>query len=228
MNGWSNERWAASTGIGFAVLLLVGGLLPGSPKNWDASPAVIQSYLRGEHRELLVAGILFGVAYILFLWFLASFAGLFREAGQGRLATIVYGAGVATIAVGAVSDGLGMALAKVTYTGDPHTVATLYGVQSWLQGRVLWTAAALALATWLAVRRSRVLPGWYGWLTLLAAALFVLGGLALRNGGFFSAADGAMGLISFLAIVVWIGVSSALLVARAGEAETSAPSPTMT
>ena len=227
MSKWSAERWAASTGIGFAVLLLVGGLLPGSPKNWDASPAAIQAYLQGKHRELLVAGILFGLGYILVLWFLASFAGLFREAGQGRLATIVYGAGIATTALGAVSDGLGMSLAKVTYTGDPRTVATLYGAQVWLTGRLFWTLTALALATWLAVRRSNVLPAWYGWLTLLAAALFVLGGLALRNGGFFSI-GGAMGLIAFIATAVWIALSSALLVTRAAEAETPAAAPTFT
>ncbi len=221
MNRWSTERWAASTGIGFAVLLLVGGLLPGSAAKWNASPAEIESYLQGKHRELLLAGILWGVGYVLILWFLASFAGMFRDAGQGRLATVVYGAGVATTAVGAISDGLGMALAKVTYNGDPHTVATLYGVQTWLTGRLFWTLTALALATWLAVRRSKVLPDWYAWLTLLAALLFVLGGLSLRNDGFFSM-SGGMGFIAFLASIVWIALSSILLVQRTGASSPAA------
>lgn len=225
MNGWSAERWAASTGIGFAVLLLVGALLPAPAKAWNASPAEIQSYLQGKHKELLIAGVVFGVAYVLVLWFLASFAGMFREAGQGRLATIIYGAGVATVAIAAVTDGLAMTLAKVTYNGDPRTVATLYGVQSWLQGRVVWTLTALTLAAWLAVRRSKVLPDWYGWLTLLAAVLAVLGGIALRNGGFFSAAGGGMGFISFLGIIVWFAVSSLLLVQRTGATSPAAPSP---
>jgi hypothetical protein len=228
MSKWSADRWAASTGVGFAILLLVGGLLPGNPKKWNASPAEIESYLQGKHRELLLAGILWGVGYVLILWFLASFAGMFREAGQGRLAAIVYGAGIATTVLGAVSDGLGMALAKVTYNGDPHTVATLYGVQTWFTGRLFWTLTALALATWLAVWRSKALPDWYGWLTLLAAVVFTLGGIALRNDGFFSI-GGGMGLVALLASAVWIALSSVLLVQWIGAQESSStPTPSYT
>ena len=102
MSKWSMERWAASTGLGFAVLLIVSGFLPGSPKKWNASSADIQSYLQGKHKEIVIAMILSGIAAILFVWFLASFAGMFREAGQGRLATIMYGAGVATVAIAAI------------------------------------------------------------------------------------------------------------------------------
>src|SRR5438045_9289511 len=120
MNKWSAKREAAASGLGFAILLLVGGFLPGSPKKWNASAADIQSYLQGKHKEILVGGILFGVGYVLFLWFLASFAGFFRDAGQGRLATIMYGAGVAAITIGAVGDGLAIAVAQLTYADDSH------------------------------------------------------------------------------------------------------------
>ena len=224
MNKWSVERWAASTGIGFAILLLVGGLIPGSPKKYNASAADISSYLTHKHKELLIGGILFGVAYVLFLWFLASFAGMFRDAGQGRLATVIYGAGVATVALAAVGDGVGVALAKLVYVDDPKTVQALYGLQSFFYGRLFWTVTALALATVLAVRRSRAMPDWYAWLTLVAAVLFVIAGVALKSHGFFSP-SGAAGFIGFLAIVVWIALSSLLLVQKTGSAApTAAPS----
>src|SRR6266702_7381265 len=113
MNRWTVKRWAASTGIGFGVLLLVGGLISGSPKKYNASAADISSYLQDKHKELLIGGILFGIGYVLFLWFLASFAGMFRDAGQGRLATVIYGAGVAAVTIGAIADGTGVALAKL-------------------------------------------------------------------------------------------------------------------
>lgn len=222
MSKWSTERWAASTGIGFAILLLVGGFLPGSPKKWNASAADIQSYLQGKHKELIVGGIIVGVGYAFFLWFLSSFAGMFREAGQGRLATIVYGAGVATITVGAVGDGIQLGLAKITYTADASTVAAFYGVGSWLYERIFWTAAAVALASWLATKRSKVLPDWYAWLSLLSALLFVLGGIAVQNTGFFSI-TGGMGMISFVTFPIWIGISSLLLVQRMGKAPGAAP-----
>jgi len=217
MNKWSVERWAASTGIGFAVLLLVGGLIPGSPKKYNASAADIQSYLQDKHKEILIGGILFGISYVLFLWFLASFAGMFRDAGQGRLATVIYGAGVATVALAAVGDGTGVALARLTYFTDPKTVQGLYALQSFFYGRLFWTVAALALATVLAVRRSKALPDWYAWLSLVAAVLFVLAGVSLRLKGFLSPGQGTS-FIGFLAIVVWIAVSSALLVQKTGSA----------
>src|SRR5439155_1518589 len=142
-----DEKWAATSGIGFAILLLVGAFLPGNPKKWNASAADIQSYLQGKHKELLVSAVLFGLAYIFFLWFLGSFAGMFRDAGQGRLATIVYGAGVATVTIAAVGDGLQLAMAKITTTADPNTVAAFYGAGTWLYNRIFFTFAALALAS---------------------------------------------------------------------------------
>lgn len=224
MNKWSVERWAASTGVGFAVLLVLGNLLPGAPKKWNASATDIQSYLQGKHKELLIGAILFGVGYILFLWFVASFAGLFRDAGQGRLATIVYGAGAATVAIAALGDGIQVALEKLSYTTAPNTVQALYGVDAWIYGRLFWTVAAMALAAWLAVRRSKVLPDWYAWLTLLAAVVFLLGGISVRSKGFF-AITGGMGFIGFLGLAIWIAVSSLLLVQRVGgESPAAAPS----
>ncbi|MBV8258772.1 MAG: hypothetical protein JO073_13240 [Actinobacteria bacterium] len=222
MNTWSMERWAASTGVGFVILLLVGNLMPGSPAKWNASAIDIQQYLQGKHKELIVGAILLGLGYVLFLWFLSSFAGMFREAGQGRLATIVYGAGVTTVAIAAVCDGLMLALTKITYTADPKTVAAIYGASTWMYSRFFWPAAALALATCLATRRSKVMPDWYAWLSLAGAVLFVIGGISMKNSGFFSI-TGGMGLIGFLAFAVWIAVSSLLLMQRTESAPVARP-----
>jgi hypothetical protein len=213
MNKWSVERWAASTGLGFAILLLVGGFLPGSPEKWNASAADIQSYLQDKHKEILIGGVLLGVGYVLFLWFLASFAGFFRDAGQGRLSTVMYGAGVGALAIGAVGDGLNVALARVTYTSDADTVRTLYGATQFLYGRFAWVAAALALATWLANKRSKAMPDWYTWLTLVAAVLLVLGGLSLKTHGFFSP-TGGMAFVAFIALILWIAISSVGLIKK--------------
>ena len=225
MSKWTVERWAASSGVGFAVLLLVGSFISGQPKKYNASAADIQSFLQDKHKELLIGGVLFGIAYILFLWFLASFAGMLRDAGQGRLATIIYGAGVATVAIAAVGDGVGVALARLTYSSDSKSIQALYGVDAFFYGRLFWTAAALAFATTLAVRRSKALPDWYAWASLLAGVLFVLGGLALKTHGFFSPPPrGGMTFIGFLTIVVWIALSSALLVKKTAPAAPAAAS----
>jgi hypothetical protein len=223
MNKWSMERWAASTGVGFAILLVVGSFLPSNSTKWNDSATAIQSFLQGKHKEIIVAGVIFGVGYVLFLWFLASFAGMLRDAGQGRLATIVYGAGVATVSIAAISDGIQLSLAKITYVADPKTVAAIYGVGSWMYERLFFTAAALALATWLAVRRSKALPDWYAWLSLLGAVVFLVAGAALKNNSFFSF-SGAMGFIGFVSFALWIAISSILLVQRTAEAPAAVPS----
>lgn len=223
---WSNERLAASTGLGFAVLLIVSGFLPGSPKKWNADQMTIEHYLQGKHKEILVSMMLSGLALVAILWFLASFAGMFRDAGQGRLATVMYGAGVATAAIAGVGDALQLGLSKVTETTpDANTIAALYGVSTWLYARIFWPMAALALATWLASRRSKAMPDWYALLSLLAGCVFIISGLSLRDTGFFTI-TGGMGVIGFISIAVWIGISSLLLVQRVG-AEAPAAAPAM-
>ena len=219
------ERWAAMTGLGFAVLLIVSGFLPGSPKKWNASAADIQSYLQGKHKELVVSAMLAGIAYILFLWFLASFAGMFRAEGEGRLATVIYGAGVATIGIAAIGDGIQLGLAKVTFTAvDPTIVAAMYGVGTWLYARIFWTMAALGLAAWLATSRTKAMPDWYSWLSMLGVVIWLVSGFSLRDTGFFSI-TGGMGVIGFISIAVWVGISSLLLAQRTAEMPAAQASP---
>ena len=218
------ERMAAYSGLVFAILLLCSGFLPGTPAKWYASAADIQSYLQGRHKEILAGMVLSGIAYIFLLWFVATFAGMFRDAGQGRAATVIYGAGVATVAIAAIADGVLLGLAKVTYTADSSTVAAMYGVGAWLYARIFWTAAALAIATWVAARRSKVVPTWYTLLSLLAACVWIVSGLSTNDKGFFSI-TGGIGAVGFVSIAVWVGLSSVMMLQqeRLANAPTAAP-----
>ena len=217
----SMERLAAWTGLGFALFLMVGNFLPGTPPKWNASAADIQLYLVGKNTKILAGLVLTGLAYVLFLWFLASFAGMFRDAGQGRLATIVYGAGVATIVIAAVGDGIQLAMAKIIYTADPNTVAALFGAGSWLYNRLFFALAAVGFATWLATKRSNVMPAWYGMLSLLAGGIWIVSGVSFGDNGFFSI-TGGMCVIGFISVAVWVGLTSVLLVQRVGSEATAA------
>jgi hypothetical protein len=214
----TTERISAYTGLIFAVFLLCSIMLPGSPANRYAPPADIQSYLQGKHKEILAGLILSGIAYVFLLWFLSTFAGMFRDAGQGRAATVIYGAGVATVAVAAVGDGLQLGLAKVTYSADQSTVAAMYGIGTWLYARIFWTMAALAFATWVAARRSNAVPAWYTLLSLFAGCVWVVSGMATNDNGFFSI-NGAMGKAGFFAIALWVGLSSIVMLMQLRTAE---------
>jgi hypothetical protein len=204
---WTAERWAASSGIAFAIILVVSQFLAGNPLHYNASSDKIVAFLDGHHRALVVQGMLGGVLIVLFLWFLSSFAGMYREAGQNRLATIMYGAGVAIVGLAAVGDSISVGILQLHSSMDPKTVAALYGVSIFLYMKLMWAAAALAFACTLATHRSHVLPDWYRLLTLAGTVVFVLGGLSIRMHGFFSPA-GAMGFIALFTFCGWVFISS--------------------
>ena len=213
MGRWTAERWAASSGIAFAIILVVSQFLAGTPPHYNASSERIVSFLNDHHQALVVQGILGGVLIVLFLWFLASFAGMYREAGQNRLATIMYGSGVAIVALAGVGDAVSLAVTQLRGTIDPATVQAFYAVCVFFFLKLMWPAAALALACTLATHRSHVLPEWYRVLTLCGTVVFVLGGLSIRTHGFFSPA-GAMGWIAMFTFAGWVFVSSWLCMQR--------------
>ena len=104
MGRWTAERWAASSGMAFAVLLVVGSLAAGQPPHYNAPSAEITAFLGDHHGALMTQAILGGVGVVLWVWFLSSYAGMYRDGGQGRLATVMYGAGAVGIALLAVGD----------------------------------------------------------------------------------------------------------------------------
>ena len=197
MGRWTAERWAASSGIAFAIILVVSQFLAGTPPHYNASSDKIVAFLDGHHRALMVQGILGGVLIVLFLWFIASFAGMYREAGQNRLATIMYGSGVVIVGLAAMSAAMNLALVQLHASMNAGTVAAVYGIGAFVYLKLMWAAAAMAIATWLATNRSHLMPEWYSWLSMAGAVVFVLGGLSIRMHGFFSPA-GAMTWIAFI------------------------------
>lgn len=222
MSRWTAERWAASSGMAFAVVFFVGNFIAGVPPKYNAtsdtivpvgSPDKIVAYLQDHHTALTIQGILSGVLIVLFVWFLSSFAGLYREAGQRRLSTVMYGAGVVGVALAAAGDAIQLGITQLVASGHRSGVESLYGVSNFFYLKTFWAVTALAVATALATRRSKALPEWYGMLTTLAAVIFLLGGLSVRSYGFFSLA-GAMPFITFIAFGVWVFISSAVLVRK--------------
>lgn len=215
MSGWTADRWAASSGVLFAIVWVAGGLIPGEPADYNGSASEIGSFLTDKHAELTVQTLLGGLSLVLLLWFMASFAGMFREAGQRRLSTIMYGSGVALVAIGAVGDSLTIAAVQLQPVLDSSSVQALYAAAFFVYIRIFWVFAALALATGLATLRSRALPQWYAVLTFLGLIVFLVGGVSIRMNGFFSP-EGAGSIIGFPVFALWILVSSILLVRKLG------------
>lgn len=220
MSGWTAERWAASSGVLFAIVFVAGGLIAGEPATYNGSASEIGSYLTDKHAELTVQTLLGGLSLVLLLWFMSSFAGMFREAGQRRLSTVMYGSTVALVAIGAIGDSLTIAAVQLQPVLDSSSVQALYGAAFFVYTRIFWLAAALAVATGLATLRSRAFPQWYAVLTFVGLIVFLIGAVSVRMYGFFSP-EGAGWFIGFPVFALWILVSSILLVRKLG-ADTAA------
>jgi hypothetical protein len=215
MRGWTADRWAASSGVLFAILSVVCGVLPGEPADYNASASDLSSYFSDKHAELTVQTVGNGVLLVLLLWFMSSFAGMFRDVGQRRLSTVMYGATVAGIAVVAIADSITIAAVQLNPVLDDSSMQALYGVGWFMYHRVFWLLAALALATGLATLRSGAFPQWFAWLSFAGVILFLIGGVSVRMYGFFSP-NGEGGFIAFLVFSLWILVASVLLVRKLG------------
>jgi len=199
--------------MAFAIVLVVNAFIAGTPPHYNASASKIAAYLHDHHKALTIQSALSGVTIVLFLWFLSSFAGLFREAGQRRLSTIMYGAGVVGVTLAAVGDAIMIASVRINVFDGGGAASAFYAVSVFFYAKLFWAVTALAIAAALASKRSGALPRWYAGLSLVGAVVFVLSGLSIRLHGFFSPA-GAMLWIGFLGFAVWVFISSALLVGK--------------
>src|SRR5262245_23028539 len=221
MSGWTSERWAAASGALFAVLLFVTGAITGDPPDYNASGAAIGDYLTDKHAEVTLQSLCGGALLVLFLWFLSSFAGHFREAGERGLATVIYGAGVVSAAVAAVGDAIAIAAAQLRPVLDEAALQALWGLSFFVYLRLDWAAAALGVVAAIATLRTRALPAWYAWVTLVAVVAFLVGGVSIRMEGFFSPNGGGL-LIGLFSFPIWILFTSVVLTARVGRSASSA------
>ena len=190
------------TGIAGVVILIAGFLIGGEPPSLEDDPAreFVDFYSDNQDRLFLGAA-LQGVAVTLLVFF---FACIRREIGmaegdRGILANVAFGGGLIFAAGGAFDATLTFAMAETAEDIPPQSLLTLMalfendfiplavGLQLFLLG--------VGLAAW----RLGVLPKW------LAVIALVLGVIAVTPIGF----------VSFLAMVLWIPITSILLALRA-------------
>ena len=133
-------------------------------------------------------------------------------------------AGASTVAVAAMGGTLAALLDYRTGPGsDLSVVRMLVDAQTLAFTLIGFPAAVLLAGGGISTLRNGGLPRWLGWLALLAAVLSVVGAAAQAATGTFGNDDvfSAIGFISFIALLVWVLLSSVLLLNsgfRSGEA----------
>jgi hypothetical protein len=175
---------SAVSGVLFVVVLLVGlYVAPDLVYPEEQVGGVSGSFYVNYESRLLAQAVLFGVASVLFLFFLGGLrAFLARAEGQEpRLAPVV-------LAAGAVFTGLGLLQAAtltalvalrgnelgVRAQGSGWAARALFYLEGAIGDLALFPFAAFLAAAAMVLVRTRVLPGWLGW---IGAALGLVVGL---------------------------------------------------
>jgi hypothetical protein len=173
-NKW--ERWATLSGVLAVPFWIVSVILMSTKAEGDKGPEILTSYQ--QHSDgILAGGLLWSIGTVLFIWFLGSLRSryLASEGGDGRLAALAYGGGIAASvlamlipsadAVGALNkddiDASGAAV--LHHFSDAFFVATEYTLPVFF-----FASAILAL-------RFGALPKWLGWFSVLIGIVLLIG-----------------------------------------------------
>ena len=179
--GGALARWASLGGVLYVVLFVIGVIVmfSGEP-NSDSSPArVIAYYSSSSHRDKISIGwIIAGLGVFFFLWFLGALRQTIRrlEGGDGFLTTVttIGGAIYATLAFAALALNAGirtMSDDTFHHTVYPGLIHAADDASYMMHATGGAGASAMIFAATIAGMRARAIPGWAGWLGILAGLL---------------------------------------------------------
>lgn len=207
MPSLTGNRMAALGGIAFIVLIVVANFASGSPPDVNDSAAKIARFFANHHKRMDVGAVLTGIAAPLYVWLFSVVCRGMRKAGAIALSVGAFGFVVIGAALAVTGDAINASLAHAASQGDSAFTKSGYDLSGFLTQKFWWFAAFLAFAIWLA---STSMAQWYRWITLAATVLFVLGGIGVKQHGFFAVNGPATG-IGFIAFLVWILATSAVV-----------------
>jgi len=213
-------RYAWIAGIVFVIALLAESVIStGVGLTHHDSAAKIATGLH-EHRDrLLVVAYISAVYAVTFVIYLCCLYNLLRQNSElGRiLGHLVLIGGVLFVALHAVSDIgitglLGAKLASFSYQHDQGLAYMLYLMTYAVDsvGDVFGSLAAVAVG--LLVMRTRILPRWLGWVSIVAGILFFLQGFGL--GGVIATFGLVLDLAAFVLFLTFVLASSIILLRR--------------
>jgi hypothetical protein len=179
--GGALARWASLGGVLYVVLFVIGVIVmfSGEPDSSSSPAKVIAYYSKSSHRDKVNIGwVIAGLGIFFFLWFLAALRQTIRrlEGGDGFLTTLttVGGAIYATLAFAAVALNAGirtMSDDTFHHTVYPGLIHAADDASYMLHATGGAGAAAMIIAATVAGMRARAIPGWAGWLGILAGIL---------------------------------------------------------
>lgn len=170
---WGWERLAALGGVVAVVFWVIGILVQESSDvpGDDATGDEVLAWFSGDDQTILTSGFIFMLGGLFFFVFLAALRVRLLEAEGpvGFLTALVYGTGIVaafSILMLPAPDMAG-ALSEDELTADAALAVNNLGDMFFLGAEL--TSALLVAATGLILIRTRALPVWLGWVSLLLA-----------------------------------------------------------
>lgn len=202
-----SERLAGLGGIAFGVILLLWlfQMLNTVPSD-DGSTQEWLAFMTEDPGVWVAYAILIGIGMMAFLWCLASLRSILAraEGGSGRLSTLVFGAGILTVGLLAVSLAL-IGAAPIAaeflaaFEADPQMGLLLIGAAGIVFPFAAMAGGVVAAAASVLMLRNDTFPRWFAWASLVA-------GVAI-----FAA---AVVDFTFLLLPVWTIVAGVLILTR--------------
>lgn len=172
---WTLERVAPLSGVAFAVLTLLGCALWSDLAFLDPPQDTAAEYVE-DPGKVLAGSQTIAVAAFLLVWFGSSLHAAIRraEGDESRLGALAFGGAVAAaglmLAAAVVTAAVALRADDADFV-DPAVAASLADVANiLLAGAAPVAAAVTTAATGLAALRSRLLPVWLAWASVVVTA----------------------------------------------------------
>jgi hypothetical protein len=180
MSQRSWQRWTPMSGALFVVLIVVGFVVGGSSPDTDAPDAKIAAYLAKSSNQdrNFVAFFILMAAMLALIWFYSTLRSRLAQAdgGAGGRGALAFGAGVASAVF--LVTAICLFISTVITASDTKKFPVDPGLFRLTEdlGYLLWIASAYAgaLAIWATaavVMRTRALPRWYAWFSIVAGII---------------------------------------------------------
>lgn len=200
------------SGIVYVALFLSDIFLtPGEPDE-GTSPTTVASYYTRHRSHILTTSLLHDLSGIFFLIFVACLLTLLWQTGHRTLTVL---AGIGAVAAGSVAYGSYVAAGAAAFlaghsasAGEVAALAELRYLAS--NVAVLPLSLFIGAASLVALGRT-VLPGWLGWLGVVAAAANIVSIFGLYDG---TSIFGLVGFLGAILFAVWMLATCIVLLVK--------------
>ena len=199
--GTRSTRLAALSGVAFVVVLVPAFLLTSNSPGSNASAAKVQHYILAHHNRYSVSALLTVLAIVFGLFFYGYLRAYFRTwAGMDWLSAIFFSGAIIFAASGGIGAGVD------ALVGDHPSALSAASLQlvNQLEMNLNYPAtgaglAVLYLAAGFIILRTKALPAWLGWVSLVLGVV---------------SASFVLAFFSLLAMAPWALIISIMLAAR--------------